>query len=147
MNRSKFRVWDKEMKRMHLCKGTHDSLSFDSNGNAWYYNLQNGSGGDEYELMQFTGLQDSKNKEIYDGDIIKIEDEYMEITGIVDRRFDGLWQIDYEQIDCHAFSYNPETGEEIPEKYIESIALAEELFHCVIIGNVFENPEILKNNK
>lgn len=61
----KFRVWDKDYQRMHICgEEGHDSMSFITDDNiACYYNLQNGCGslpdGDgEYELMKFTGLHD-----------------------------------------------------------------------------------------
>jgi uncharacterized phage protein (TIGR01671 family) len=71
MKTYKFRVWDKLTKRMIYLNGVHDTFTFRGNGNVEYYNLQNGSGGDEYDIMQHIGLEDENGKKLYEKDIIK----------------------------------------------------------------------------
>lgn len=71
----KFRVWDKDLKKMHVCgEDIHDSISFDEDGAAYYYNLQNGCGsiGDDsvYILMRYSGRKTWDEKEIYEGDVL-----------------------------------------------------------------------------
>lgn len=57
----KFRAWDKETKEM-----CYDFLS-----KSW---LKVCIESPYVELMQFTGLQDSKGKDIYEGDVLTCED-------------------------------------------------------------------------
>jgi len=70
-----FRAWDKVSKKYRKFDGMHDTMTINEDGKVEYYNLQNGSGGDEYILEQFTGLHDAtKWEDLTDAD----RDEWIE---------------------------------------------------------------------
>jgi hypothetical protein len=65
----KFRAWDSLEKRFTSPESRgqgHYSMSLDGR----FFNLQNGSGGDEYVVQQFTGRQDLNGKDVYEGDLV-----------------------------------------------------------------------------
>lgn len=102
---------------------------------------------DKYEIMQFTGLKDSKGKEIYEGDIVSWKAEgaigewlvgivkWEEDRFIVERVNSPLWV--YEGITCRSYAIK---GEFYAEYRIPSFEWDE----LEIIGNIYENPELLK---
>lgn len=138
----KFRVWDKSIKKMHMCgEDGHDSVLFDQDGTMQYYNLQNGEGSGEhgdYELMQYTGLQDRNDKEIYRGDVLELTyvvtkgltRQHRKFTTYVDwsdsilgfclRNMDGTWNSEAHMYD---FKANAE-----------------------VIGNIYDHPHLLKGD-
>lgn len=125
----KFRAWDKVFKEMvqvnalvldeQVVKVTY------KNGNVAKEDMK------EYELMQSTGLKDKNGKEIFEGDVlcdegIEQEDEFVYVS--VSSK-EGMWictQITNE--DC---GYGG--------------ALNEFVSDYSIIGNIYENPELLED--
>ena len=79
---------------------------------------------DSYVLMQYSGIKDDNNKEIYEGDIAKIKVGHME-TYNAKVLFD-VGAFIFEDVNIH-------------QKYV----IWESLSRCVIIGNIYENPEFL----
>ena len=71
MREISFRVYDKVDKKYRKFDGLHCTIAIDEDGKASYYNLQNGAGGDECILEQFTGLLDSNGVKIFEGDIVQ----------------------------------------------------------------------------
>jgi len=71
--------------------------------------------------MQYTGLKDKNGKEIYEGDIVKIEGFINHVVGFEDGAF--RWM--------NVGPYLP-IAERISER------------ECEVIGNIYENPELLK---
>ena len=128
-NRFKFRVWDKLAERMiYHHNDNQQHFIIDLNGR--FHNLQNGSGGDDYVIQQYTGLTDSNDDPIYEGDILKNHyDVGNNIIGQVLYESDHGGYIfqwkrkgrgqDYKNLNCDV------------------------AFESVIIGNIFEHSELL----
>lgn len=136
----KFRVWDKELKKMHVCgENVHDSITFGEDGKAYYYNLQNGEGSGEhgdYMMMQYTGLKDEEETEIYDGDLCT--DDGVTVLQV-------LWVESHHQWGVKVLKGSGTL----------SLGLTFPLWHwddckqngyrkLKIIGNAFENPELIE---
>ena len=129
MRAIKFRAWDLEDKEMIPWNRLH--LETDENGiYRWKYDdggpfSGSGFGTDDFELMQYTGLKDKNGKEIYEGDIVKAQSPCIggrDFTGVVKLNQCTLW-IDNESDAIHLFS---------------------ETDIRIVVGNIYENPELLE---
>lgn len=121
MNRKiAFRVWDKKDK-------------------LWVAGWSIGQAGVQTEtsnkvFMQYTGLQDKNGKEIYEGDVMPIVIENLgesikTVNGVV--KFEqGQWNIEY----LHPFQ---------KEIYLANLYSLLERAEKEVIGNIYENPELL----
>lgn len=144
MNREiKFRVWDKLEKHfIYPDKGYQGHYVLTLGGE--FYNLQNGSGGNEYIVQQYTGIPDINGREIYEGDIViwpkSIKDDDIPNP--------------YSGPDRSQFIYNTRQSPKVVTwthymKFaLEDIPIDGSMTYsfnrnCEVIGNVFENPELL----
>ncbi len=126
----KFRIWDKLTESFIYCEDDNQQhFILDLNGN--FHNLQNGSGGDEYVVQQYTGLTDANDNPICEGDILKIDyDTFGNVIGQVLYETDqGAYILQWKQNGPN-------------QNYIN--LNCDVAFQSVIVGNIFENPELLK---
>jgi uncharacterized phage protein (TIGR01671 family) len=113
----KFRFYDKTDKRMKY---------FDS-----IWNMPDPSY-DFDDIQQFTGLLDKNGVDIYEGDIVRSGKEYNYYTGLNSEIYGGrLYEI---KNNGWRFYIEPHSLYDIDFKDLE------------VIGNIYENPELLKNN-
>lgn len=135
----KFRVWIKTEKRMIK---TGDLLDIDYENEVVttqrvYFYFDNGlpDGRDldnfvfeEIELMQSTGLFDKNDKEIFEGDIVKMsKDVYSEPTYYeVVRHYGGAYRLESKQHGCELWLRHTD---------------------CEVVGNVYENQELLEDKE
>jgi uncharacterized phage protein (TIGR01671 family) len=125
MNREiKFRVWDKLEERFTRCdEGYQGHYVLSLKGE--YHNLQNGSGGKECVVQQYTGLVDKNSVGIYEGDILKC------------KGFDGWF-------DAVGYYYNMTVKYNTVQSGDSQIAgFAYIPMDREVIGNIFQNPELL----
>lgn len=135
MNREiKFRAWDKKEKKMYYdVQNTYDFMI--NNGGCFEESFKDVLEYDNYVVMQYTNNKDINGKEIYEGDIIRLE-------GVDDREIGSTWEhigkIVYKRgafFVCY-FDYYADGDEEL-------ICDAQVEFGTVI-GNVYENKELLE---
>ena len=78
----KFRVWDKENKWMddidgyNLYLADNEIYEVEENTQGYETYMEKTNATDKYELMQYIGLTDILNKEIYEYDKVKVFDSY-----------------------------------------------------------------------
>lgn len=134
----KFRVWDKYSGKSPT-GGMHyfDAMEICDNGlffkNSKFDMEQNHNDDKKAIVMQYTGLKDKNGKEIYEGDILK--------------RIVTVPNVDGEGVFIEKVVYGDGGFDTINIANDESGYLREYLFHTVeVIGNIFENPELLKTD-
>ena len=119
-----FRAWLKAEKIMGEVLGIdilHKEIFF-SNEDANCYEHTDFK---DIELMQYTGLKDKNNKEIYEGDILKLRDNH------------GIQLVKYHD-EWSAFIVESQKDTSVG---VLGLYFDKEDFE--IIGNAYENPELL----
>lgn len=128
----RFRAWDSGS----LCRMYSSEEVMVGNGDIWIIDEDDVAGewivNNDLSLMQSTGLTDKNGKEIFEGDIIAINLEGIEtpITAkVFQNRKIGILMF-------HAF----EDNEDVPMVEL----LEGDSVEFAIIGNIWENPELLE---
>lgn len=121
----KFRAWSKLASRMYIVNGLYfdrGMVQYANNDNAIrFIKLEN------IILMQTTGLKDKNGKEIFEGDIV----DYKGRKAVV------KWHGSYA-----SFIYR--FVDELQERVSEWHPLFMTYYHFEIIGNIYENLELLE---
>lgn len=145
----KFRIFDRIHNIVWVAgKDQHDTFHIWEDNQVSYYNYQTGEpsilpgeeipdDGSGYILMRFTGKQDMIGKEVYEGDVIENPDGVrMEIRyGL----HDAYCPVDRCNMDSVGFYVVGARLLEMPIGCLEDYA--------VVIGNVWENPELKVSEK
>ncbi|HCX3019670.1 TPA: hypothetical protein O0Y84_000644 [Staphylococcus aureus] len=124
----KFKAWDKDKKVMSII----DEIDF----NSGYILISAGyKSFDEVKVLQYTGLKDKNNTEIYDGDIAEFKYPH-------DKRFKEIGIITHSaEKACFVIKMIRDTVQEF-ELY-RGVANS----YLKVIGNKFENPELLEESE
>ena len=136
MREIKFRAWDKLNKEMFNV----ESINFQER--QVYRDTVSYREFNDVELMQYTGLKDKNGKEIYEGDIVKFKDCSIDGT----KEFYNIGVIEREgKRDELVISQLIFEKSYFTENYMDFINETFELSE--IIGNIYENPELLKEKE
>lgn len=122
----RFRAWDKEFKEMVQV----DALVFDEqiikatykNGNVVKEDIKN------YVLMQSTGMLDKNEREIFEGDVLKVTNlsSWLEVVSFNEDK---------------AMFVSKETKRKVEETPLYDL-FNTDIFEVEIIGNIHTNPEL-----
>ena len=110
MREIKFKCWDKVDKQMF-----HNLVNFGSESINDFFKEK------QYIFLQYTGLKDKNGKEIYEGDMVRIQ--------YVDNNFNDVDKVEKVFL-------TRRTGDYYIYEYMSN--------ELEVIGNIYENPELLK---
>lgn len=136
MRNIKFRAWDKEKSTWYepiheAYKGNLFELLVSFKGDlvtSTISGLQHDSMfPNRFELMQYTGLKDKNGVEIYEGDIVKCTQRGESKNGVVNFK-KGMFNWEY---DVGAISWLHKANKD---------------WNGEVIGNIYENPDLLKGD-
>ena len=129
----RFRAWHKTWKEMGKVK----RIRFDDDGNITTVLVKGQAFGsnvhlEEIELMQSTRLKDKNNKEIFEGDILKVANN------------DSSWfeVVKYDHDKAMFISKEVNLKYEVPETPLYDL-FSPYPFKVEVIGNIWENPDLL----
>lgn len=156
----KFRIWDKtnkvmidentsqkELIKMQMSLNSNNPMRFFYFEDEWYPVMEatilfdalstlKQDYNDKIEIMQYAGLKDKNGKEIYEGDIVRKKCNYLNTGEIKIRLYKVVWKEEW----C-AWALK-KLGNCTQSCYMYK----NELDFCEIVGNIYENPELLEVN-
>ncbi len=144
MHEIKFRAWDKQTDELiyNVLVEISEHDDWTEGYSSWSVANDMEIGNDErLVFMQYIGLKDKNGKEIYEGDIIQEQTIMIGHTGKVFQQGSGEWSVSYRR-GSHPF-YIPDGFENSIETHSLQDWASDK--RIVVIGNIYENPELLKS--
>ena len=124
----KFRAWDKRHKDMEYI---NDLYWFEEHG---IHNLDGNSFCTEYDIMPFSGIHDKNGKEIYEGDLLNMH--YLNESVVKGKVVTVKMGMTYDSDGWkHGRTYGWVAGNN---------SLADVAPYAEVLGNIYENPELLE---
>ena len=123
MRKIKFRAWDKENEKMMKVSSIsleNKEIAVKDFGTYHFFRIK------DIELMQYIGLKDKNDKEIYEGDIVILNDAEEENRCIVKYKYGSYILVDGDL---------REDLSNVEDRFLE------------VIGNIYENKNLLEENK
>ncbi|AMD94545.1 YopX family protein [Leptotrichia sp. oral taxon 847] len=118
----KFRAWDKENEKMMKVSSLsleNKEIAVRENGTYHFFRMQN------LELMQYTGLKDKNDKEIYEGDVVVLNNI----------KIDNMCIVRYEHNSYRLEGWSlREDLSNVEAKFLE------------VVGNIYESKNLLEEN-
>lgn len=135
----KFRVWDKQtetIQKIESISFKEKKLVVAQQSIAWF-NADYIRNFDDIELMQSTGLKDKNGVEIFEGDVV-----FLSVR-------DGFDHLDHEKAIVQASECHSGLVCKLIDFDLEYRIYYAPVFHTEyeVIGNVYENPELLEAGK
>ena len=137
MQEVKFRAWDK----LEECMYTNVQNGIYEDPDDWLY-FGDILGLERFEIMQFTGLKDANDIEIYEGDILKIIPinlEHYPISLFFVRKIDSPWGTTY--------TWEPISGYECSTHIMDWDSENKKHLNVKVIGNIFKNKNLLEDKQ
>lgn len=132
-SRFKFRIWQKPLKTMHyndfvITATGYAAKIYQQDDYIMKFNQEDLEFDKQCVLMQCTGLKDKNGKLIYEGDVVKFSSLYGHAI------FEIKWNEEFA-----TFGY-----EDKETDFSEFGKLYNDAAYIEVIGNIYENPELLE---
>jgi len=121
MRTIKFRAWDNQLNKWANDNDIHLDLNFSC---VHDYFIKNGHEETRFELMQYTGLKDKNEVEIFEADVVENDG--------------GKWVVSFNR-GCFCGNLLPNLRSDD-----ELLIALRAIKGIEVIGNIYENPELLK---
>lgn len=158
----KFRAWHNEDKRMvESARGVYTALKdvLNVSTGSGFSNCDTSAKPGRYTFMQYTGIKDRNGKEIYEGDVVgktnmldTESEEYMEWINNSDYS-EGVDEALREKIPRKTTTIDVVTMGRFPIYWLKNETFGYE-GECLedpegfeVLGNIYQNPELLEKNQ
>lgn len=131
MRTIKFRAWDRKIKKFR--ETWQDSYLEIIDGGVYeiiggYANQDTEMNKLDVEITQYTGINDSNGREIYEGDIVKLDEDFAKAQGYSSTISEVVWDEDGALFDTPKIQYALSKHN---SKYF------------TVIGNIYETPQLI----